>query len=203
MQTVCPFLPFEKTVNVVSRSHLWVLKNSERLGEVRCSIREFEEDERSDIASMDKEVFGSEDYAYMVTKGNEQDKCYVCVLDPREYGDFDTHHDIILGYIHFIISNSFFCVCKESVTHVYSLCVVPELKRKGIGRKLMDFMELYCASLRCAPKHVTLHTPCFNEGAIQFYTALGYEMCGSSESYYFFVDKYYNGLKFRKRIHSG
>ena len=68
------------------------------------------------------------------------------------------------------------------VLRVLSVGVHPSFRRRGIGRRLMALAEDMAAKF--GSREVRLEVSTRNEGAVAFYTALGYETGGKLPRYY-------------------
>jgi [ribosomal protein S18]-alanine N-acetyltransferase len=81
----------------------------------------------------------------------------------------------------------------RKVGHFITIDVAPELRRHGLGRRLMQSGEASLAALGCAA--ITLEVAANNAGAQAFYKHLGYRETGWIPGYY--ADGT-NGLVMRK-----
>jgi ribosomal protein S18 acetylase RimI-like enzyme len=57
---------------------------------------------------------------------------------------------------------------------IYHLAVAPDLRRRGLGRKMVETAEDMLVALRC-PK-VNLQIRSSNEDVVRFYRAMGYDL---------------------------
>jgi ribosomal-protein-alanine N-acetyltransferase len=66
--------------------------------------------------------------------------------------------------------------------HVLKVATLPEYRRSGLARRLMDLAEDHAWEL--GGDSVTLEVRRSNEGAVALYDALGYRRVGSRKQYY-------------------
>ncbi len=103
----------------------------------------------------------------------------------KEYLEFTFKNGKIFGY--FIRDHLVACVAmvinkKNSIIEVQHLAVNPEFQKKGLGKKLMKFVENYAKKIKI--RELTLSTRIKNQNAINFY-----ENRGFSKHAYLFVKK--------------
>lgn len=70
----------------------------------------------------------------------------------------------------------------ETTAHLVLLGVQPEWRRRGLGRLILLWLE-ECA-LTAGLERVDVETRADNPGAVDFYLAQGYEVCGRVPGYY-------------------
>ena len=62
-------------------------------------------------------------------------------------------------------------------THIMSIAVDPEYRNKGIGKKLINYIER-------DDYYITLNVQCSNKNAIKFYKKIGFEIKETKNNYY-------------------
>lgn len=70
----------------------------------------------------------------------------------------------------------------ERIGYVMTIDVAPEMRRAGLGAKLMAAMEHHAAEEGCSD--VALHVFTGNEAAIRFYEGLGYTRTSVARDFY-------------------
>lgn len=80
-----------------------------------------------------------------------------------------------------------FYVFEERLVWIYNLHVVPEYRRKGVARRLLDEAEKW-ARLE-GLKSIGLHVIDFNEPARRLYESLGYELVATHNNSCFYEKK--------------
>lgn len=70
----------------------------------------------------------------------------------------------------------------EDELHLLDIAVVPALQRQGVGRQLMEHLEVVCGERGCT--YVTLEVRESNAAAIALYEALGYSPIHRRKRYY-------------------
>lgn len=83
----------------------------------------------------------------------------------------------------------------RKIGHFITIDVAPELRRGGLGRRLMQMGEANLAAMGCIA--ITLEVAANNQGAQAFYEHLGYRQMGGIPGYY--ADGT-NGLVMRKTL---
>jgi ribosomal-protein-alanine N-acetyltransferase len=83
----------------------------------------------------------------------------------------------------------------RKIGHFITIDVAPELRRNGLGRRLMETGEAKLAAMGCVA--ITLEVAANNPGAQAFYERLGYHRTGWIPGYY--ADGT-NGLVMRKAL---
>jgi ribosomal-protein-alanine acetyltransferase len=83
----------------------------------------------------------------------------------------------------------------SSTARIYSIAVVPDRTRRGIGARLLRAAEEAAMQRRAA--RIRLEVNEFNAAAISLYERFGYELFGRKENYY---DDGSNALRFEKRL---
>jgi [ribosomal protein S18]-alanine N-acetyltransferase len=70
----------------------------------------------------------------------------------------------------------------DDVAHLNLLAVIPAVRRTGIGRRLLDWLQVTAleSGIRC----IDLELRAANTGARAFYERLGYELNGQIPGYY-------------------
>lgn len=110
---------------------------------------------------------------------NSSDDCFVSTTSkPRQESDF-LYDRCVSGYLigkHEIDDND------ELHGHVTALSISPEARVSGIGRTLMRLLEINEKGL--SAKYIDLFVRVSNEGAIKFYTKLGYIIYERIQEYY-------------------
>ncbi len=93
--------------------------------------------------------------------------------DPSRESYLATVEDRIVGFLILNLEGAF-------VGYLQTVCVAPEWRRQGIGRRLVTFAE--DRIFREAP-NVFLCVSSFNSDARRLYERLGYEIVGELEDY--------------------
>jgi len=75
-----------------------------------------------------------------------------------------------------------FCAWQYLDLHVLKVGTLPELRREGLGRRLMELAEEHAVGM--AGESLTLEVRPTNLPAIALYTAIGYERVGLRPQYY-------------------
>jgi ribosomal-protein-alanine acetyltransferase len=75
-----------------------------------------------------------------------------------------------------------FCAWQYLDLHVLKVGTLPELRRRGLGRRLMELAEEHAVGM--AGESLTLEVRPTNLPAIALYAALGYERVGLRPQYY-------------------
>ena len=95
----------------------------------------------------------------------------------------------IRGYILLLLRND------TSAARVYSICVHPAYRKKGIGAALMRAAEKLAKERKCTK--MTLEVSESNSDAIALYRSFGFEAVRTLEDYY---RKGVNGLRMEKML---
>jgi len=82
----------------------------------------------------------------------------------------------VVGYVSAVVR-------REGVGHVISICVDPQHRRKGIGRRLMQEVEKALIEL-FGVKSIRLEVRVSNTAAINLYKSLGYRIVKKLQNYY-------------------
>lgn len=119
----------------------------------------------------------------------------VCPGYGRSVGDMEKSIDEVPKYIACVNSNPVGAISvlkkDDGLYYIGALCVIPECQRKGIGRKLLEFIKEEYKDW----KRIELVTPADKEKNINFYTkkcgfSIDYEeMDGSVKVYHFSLNK--------------
>lgn len=67
-------------------------------------------------------------------------------------------------------------------TAIWHLYVAPQQRGKGLGRRLLGAVEAYARA--CGSRCLWLETSSVNVPAIEFYTQVGFSLCGLDQSLY-------------------
>lgn len=73
-------------------------------------------------------------------------------------------------------------LCKGHAAHLLNLCVHPERRGTGLGRRLLR--QLLCEASRRGMREARLEVRASNRGAIRLYRALGFRRSGLRPRYY-------------------
>ncbi|MDX1514121.1 MAG: GNAT family acetyltransferase [Gammaproteobacteria bacterium] len=122
-------------------------------------IRPFEDGDESDVAALWREVFANDPPWNEPTLVMEKKRAvqrelfFVAVLEGRIAGTAMSGYDGHRGW-------------------VYAVAVSPSLRRRGVGRALMDRVESALAGLGCLKLNLQVRSD--NEAVLSFYRRLGY-----------------------------
>ncbi len=86
------------------------------------------------------------------------------------------HGNRVVGYVSAVVRS-------DGYGHIVSICVDPEYRRQGIGKKLMESVEARMRS-KFGLCRYRLEVRVSNEPAIRLYKSLGYRIVGVLRSYY-------------------
>ena len=81
--------------------------------------------------------------------------------------------DVIVGFIILNMQGAF-------IGYIQTVCVSPERRRQGVGRKLLEFAE---ERILGETPNVFMCVSSFNENAQRVYRRLGYEVVGELQDY--------------------
>ena len=92
------------------------------------------------------------------------------------------------------------CNQTTNIAYILTLGVVDELRRKGLGRSILEktLSEVEQGDPQC--KVIMLHVITYNKNAMRLYTKLGFEQFKIEPNFYFYADQWYDGILFYKRI---
>ena len=108
-----------------------------------------------------------------VTLGRGYQESLSVVSDPSREVYVAIVESVIAGFVVVEMRGAF-------TGYIKSICVAPDLRGRGIGARLMDYMEERI--FRETP-NVFLCVSDFNDGARRFYEGLGYETVGELRDY--------------------
>jgi [ribosomal protein S18]-alanine N-acetyltransferase len=134
----------------------------------KIDISFVKEEERNTVAEM---LSNSEPW---ITLGVTLEQCLKTCHDP-EYMIFVAHVDSLLAGT--IVAHH---RGLASSPYIKSVLIAEEYRGKGVGVKLMEYVENYFRKESC---HIFLCVSSFNTDAQAFYKRIGYTQCGEFKEY--------------------
>ena len=86
--------------------------------------------------------------------------------------------ELLIGYAHLRVMHD---LASEDNIELINIIVIPELRREGVGRRLMTAAETWASQAERA--RLILRTDVVRSEALAFFSALGYEPSSTSQEY--------------------
>ena len=86
--------------------------------------------------------------------------------------------ELLIGYAHLRVTHD---LASEDSIELIDIIVTPELRREGVGRRLMTAAETWASQAERA--RLILRTDVVRSEALAFFSALGYEPSSTSQEY--------------------
>ena len=132
-------------------------------------IRKIKEEEIDQLVYLCKLHAEFEEANYDSTDKSEYLRKYIFGENPVLKCAVAVKNDSLLGYITF--TKEFSTWSANYYYHMDCLYLMPDARKLGLGKKLMDFMRLEANKEKI--EHIEWQTPVFNENAIDFYRHIG------------------------------
>lgn len=116
-----------------------------------------------EISSFTSDRFSRRQFSYLITKANS-----IAVKTLK--------NDILSGYMILLKRKN------SRKLRIYSICVAPAARQRGLGRKLLEYAEKSAYRLQC--NCLTLEVCRHNHTARNLYGAAGFNMVGRKSAYY-------------------
>ena len=187
--------------HVHSHSHVWVRTHLGQLQQdLRLTYRAVGAEDLAEVAALHKEWFPVTYLDSYFQTINGTSECIAAVVNPADYGDYDTGHDVIVGLIIYRFQSTRFNSYLRftyllSTTHsvyIATLGVLEELRGHGIAKELVRQCICQAETSICRPLYIHLHVAVYNEEAIPFYERLGFRRADTLRNYYHILGQPYD-----------
>lgn len=121
----------------------------------------------SNIYNLEKEIFGEESYSC--------EEIETLATHPQRFTFLLKQELELIGYISFYITHDHEC-------YVKALCIRPEYRKQGLGKKLLDFAITHAKENKC--KSMFLHVKQSNYAAQNLYEKCGLMKVSTIKNYY-------------------